>query len=171
MDVQALARRVEDDLAAAQEQLRAAEDKVAEAQQQVDELRALRDSFALAVERYGRTASPADAAVSGGAKLGRSQRAPRGKRKSATRTRRSTAGANAEPASVPGADGEPTLANACLAALVSFGRAATTNEIRDKLAESGRPVPAERIRSSLGYLERRAQKIKRVGRALWEPQG
>jgi hypothetical protein len=45
-----------------------------------------------------------------------------------------------------------------------------TNEIRDKLAESGRPVSAERVRASLGYLERRARKIKRVGRALWEPQ-
>jgi hypothetical protein len=169
VDVQALARRVDDDLAAALERLRAAQDKVVEAQQQLDELQALRDSFALAVERYGETATGAKAAA--GARRGRGQRAPRRRVGRSARPRRSTAGAPAQAARTPSPDGEPSLADATLAALVSFGRSATTNEVRDKLAESGRPVPVEHIRSSLGYLERRAGKIKRVGRALWEPQG
>ena len=166
MDVEAIARRVDEDLGAAEERFRAAQEKVAEAQQRVDELRALRDNFALAVERYGDATSAADTETAEDTKGGRGQRAPRRTRERVTRPRRS---ASAEPA--PSAEGEESLADACLAALLSFGRAATTNEIRDKLAESGRSIPVERIRSSLGYLERRAGKIKRVGRALWEPQG
>ncbi len=166
MDVQAIARRVDEDLVTAEERLRAAQDKVAEAQQHVDELRALRDNFTLAVERYGDTVSSAAAETRRDARSGKGHQAPRARRERVTRAPRR---ASAE--SAPGPDGEQSLADACLAALVSFGRAATTNEIREKLADSGRPVPVERIRSSLGYLERRAQKIKRVGRALWEPQG
>lgn len=178
MDVQALAQRVDDDLAAAHERLRAAHDKVEEAQQQVNELQALRDSFALAVERYAETASPAgaaDAKPASGAKRSRGQRATRRQSKRTARSgggaASTSAGIGAETTTAPSPDGEPSLADAVLAVVTSFGRAATTNEIRDKLAESGRSIPVERIRSSLGYLERRAQKIKRVGRALWEPQG
>jgi len=165
VDVQAIARRVEEDLAAAEEELHAAQEKVVETQRRVNELHALRDSFALAVERYGDTA-PADTEATESAKVGRTQRAARPPRERVKRPRRST---SPEPA--PGPEGEQSLADACLAALVSFRRVATTNEVRDKLAESGRPVPVERVRSSLGYLERRAGKIKRVGRAVWEPQG
>ena len=166
MDVQAIARRVEEDLAAAEEQLRAAQETAAETQRRVDELRALRDSFTLAVERYGEAAPVAETGPDEGAGRGRRQRAPRRSRERVTPPKPS---ASTEPA--PSPEGEQSLADATLAALLSFGRAATTNEVRDKLAESGRSVPVERMRSSLGYLERRAQKIKRVGRALWEPQG
>ncbi|HEY1914381.1 MAG TPA: hypothetical protein VGH27_02285 [Streptosporangiaceae bacterium] len=182
MDVEAIARRVDEDLVAAQEQLRAAQDKVAEAQQRIDELRVLRDGFALAVERYGDT-------TSGQAEPRRrtaSKRQPRRSRRPGgpvkSQASRESAGTEAAPAAdgvpapaadsvaTPAADGEPSLADACLAVLADFGRAATTTEVVAKLAEAGRVVRPELVRSSLGYLERRAGKVKRVGRALWELQ-
>lgn len=145
MDVEEIIRRADEDLVTAEAQLRAARDRVEEAQRRVDELHELRRGFALAIERYGDAAPPAGAEVSA-------------------------------PAESPG--GEPalrswqelSLAEACLAALAEFGRPATTSEIHSKLAEAGRSVKSEQLRSSLGYLERRAKRIKRAGRALWDLQ-
>ena len=153
VDVKAITRRFDEDLADAEAEVRAAQDRVAQAQQRVDELQELRRGFTLAIERYGEAAIPAGEEVTAPAE------APK------RRSRRSRSKA------APQTSAEPSLADAGLAVLAEFGRPATTDEVYRALVESGRQVKVEQVRSSLGYLEQSAKRIKRVGRALWELQG
>ena len=152
VDVEAITRRFDEDLADAEAELRAAQDCVAQAQQRVEELQDLRRGFTRAIERYG------EAAVAAGEEVTAPAEAPK------RRSRRSRTKAAPQPSA------EPSLADACLAVLAEVGRPATTDEIYRALVESGRQVKVDQVRSSLGYLGR-AKRIKRVGRALWELQG
>lgn len=52
--------------------------------------------------------------------------------------------------------------------LAAFGRPAKTQEVFEKLQAAGAGYTFEQVRNALGYLVRK-KKIKRVGRALWEP--
>ena len=160
VDVEAITRRFDEDLADAEAELRAAQDRVAQAQQRVDELQELRSGFTRAIERYG------EAAISAGEEVtapGEEVTAPADAPKRRSRRSRSKA--------APRPSAELSLADAGLAALAEFGRPATTDEIYRAMVESGRQVRVGQVRSSLGYLERRAKRVKRVGRALWELQG
>jgi hypothetical protein len=135
-------KRVDADLASAEAVLRAAQGRVVEAQSRVDQLLRVREGLSFAVEHYGAPPSTVDASPS----------VPVGKD--------------------AGTDTHPWLRlsqmDACLAALADFGRPASTSEIHKKLVQAGRPEKPEQVRNAVGYLFRRAKRINRVGRGLWE---
>ncbi len=146
MDVEAIVRRVDEDLATAEAQLRAALGRVEEAQKRVSELTQLRDGFVRTIERYGEVTPTGEAEASA-------------------------------PAESPGGEPvpHPWLAlgqtDAVLAALAEIGRPATTTEIYDRLVKAGRTEGPEQVRSAVGYLHRRAKKVDRMARGLWELPG
>lgn len=153
MDVEAIIHRVDEDIATQQGRVRAAAGRAQEAQrafaeeeERLTELEQIKKGFVLTIERYSDAIPPADA---GGP----------------------------APAESPMSEPEPhpwqalTQAEAVIEALAEIGRPATTAEIYEKITGAGRPEGAEQIRSTIGYLNRRAHKINRVDRGLWELPG
>ena len=150
MDVEAIIERADEDIAAAEAQVRAevgrleeANQRLREAEERLGELRQLKQGFLQAIERYGSQASPLNTPDPELAQSTQNGTAP-----------------------------HPLLAStqvdAVLAALKEIGRPASTAEIYEKLKEAGRPEDAEQVRSTVGYLNRRANRLRRVSRGLWE---
>jgi hypothetical protein len=150
VDVEAIIQRADEDIAAAEARLRAeegrlheVEQRVEEARKHIEELRQLRQGFVLAIERYGQPAPEPDAR-------------------------------EAAPTENPPSEPEPhpwramSQSDAVIAALTEIGRPATTAEIYERLVSAGRAEGSEQIRSTVGYLNRRARRIMRVDRGLWE---
>jgi hypothetical protein len=150
VDVESIVHHLDEDLAAAEAQLRALLGRVEEAQARVSELTQLRDGFVRTIERYGDVAPAREPDA-------------------------------AEPAELPetvSAQAEPhpwlamSLSDAVEAALREIGRPAARGEVHTRLTKVGRTENAEQVRNTLGYLHRRAHRIDRVARGLWEvPRG
>jgi multidrug resistance efflux pump len=146
VDVESIVSRLDEDLATAEAQLRAALGRVEEAQARVRELQQLRDGFVGTVERYGKAIVAGEAPPSSETEV-------------------------AEDATGPHPWSALSQADAVLAALAEIGRPAATAEVYEKLAKAGRSEDTEKVRGTLGYLYRRAKKVDRMGRGLWELPG